>query len=78
MINVRNQQIINALGDRVRALRKAKNMSMEKLAEHAGIDYRQVFNIEHGKTNATVSTLHNISKALDISISELFDIDSLK
>ncbi|MBE9599882.1 helix-turn-helix transcriptional regulator [Pedobacter sp. MC2016-24] len=51
---------------------------MEKLAEHAGIDYRQVFNIEHGKTNATVSTLHNISKALDISISELFDIDSLK
>nr|WP_228098845.1 helix-turn-helix transcriptional regulator [Pedobacter sp. MC2016-24] len=66
------------MGDRVRALRKAKNMSMEKLAEHAGIDYRQVFNIEHGKTNATVSTLHNISKALDISISELFDIDSLK
>ena len=78
MINVRNQQLIDAVGDRVRAVRKEKHLSMEKLAELAGIDYRQVFNIEHGKTNVTVSTLYNISRALDMSISELFDNNTLK
>jgi len=78
VINVRNQQLIDALGDRVRAVRKERHLSMEKLAELAGIDYRQVFNIEHGKTNATVSTLHNICKALEISISELFNNNALK
>jgi len=78
VINVRNQQLIDAVGDRVRAVRKEKHLSMEKLAELAGIDYRQVFNIEHGKTNVTVSTLYNISRALDMSISELFDNNTLK
>lgn len=51
---------------------------MQRLAELAEVDYRQIANIEHGTTNATVSMLFNISRALDISLSELFDAGSLK
>jgi transcriptional regulator with XRE-family HTH domain len=51
---------------------------MEKLAELAEVDYRQISNIERGKTNATISMLFNISKALEISLSDLFDTSTLK
>ncbi|RZK42718.1 MAG: XRE family transcriptional regulator [Pedobacter sp.] len=78
VINVRNQELINALGSRIKALRKDKQLSMEKLAELAGIDYRQVSYLEHGKTNATISTLHSICKALDMTLSDLFDSSTLK
>jgi len=78
VIKVRNQQLINTLGIRVKALRIQRGLSMEKLAELSEIDYRQVFNIEHGRTNATVSTLDALCKGLDISLSELFDTSTLK
>lgn len=77
MIKVRNQQLINTLGHRVKFLRQSKRLSMEKLAELAGIDYRQISYIEHGQTNATISTIYAISIALNISLPELLDFDPL-
>lgn len=73
MINIRNQEIITALGVRVKSLRKSQGLTMEKLCELAGIDSRQLGYIEHGQTNATVSTLFALSKALGISLQELID-----
>ncbi|SFW17167.1 Helix-turn-helix [Sinomicrobium oceani] len=46
---------------------------MEKLAHDAGVEYSQVFKIEHAQTNATISTIHAIAKALKIPEKELFD-----
>jgi len=71
--NTRNQDYIKAFGNNLRAIRKSKGISMEKLALEAGIDYSQIFDIEHGKINTTISTIHLIAKALNIPEIKLFD-----
>ncbi len=49
---------------------------MEKLALEAGIEYSQVFDIEHGNINTTISTIHVIAKALNVKEKELFDFNT--
>ncbi|WP_161987556.1 helix-turn-helix domain-containing protein [Arcticibacter tournemirensis] len=78
MKKVRNEQIIKALGQRVRDLRSDKKLSMEKLAELSGIDYRQLSYIELGQTDASLSTLYALCNGLNISLTELMDINTLK
>lgn len=73
--NVRNDEIIKAFGNRIRFLRKEKKYTMEKLAELAGIDYRQLSYIEHGRFNITLSTIAALSKALQLSVSELLQLE---
>lgn len=51
---------------------------MEQLALSAGIEYSQIFDIEHGRINTTISTVHAIAKALDIPTKELFDFTHKK
>lgn len=71
--NNRKQDYVIAFGQHLRALRKTKKISMEKLALEAGIEYSQIFDIEHGKINTTISTVHLIATALNVSEKELFD-----
>lgn len=71
MINVRNEHLIKVFGERVRVLRKEKGYTMEAFAGLAGIDARQLSNIERGKVNTTISSILVIAKALNISMSEL-------
>lgn len=76
--NIRNDEVIKALGQRVRDLRLERKLTMEKLAELSGIDYRQLSYIELGQTDASLSTLYAISKGLDISLSLLMDTETLR
>lgn len=78
MKNVRNEIIIKALGDRVRELRNNKKLSMEKLAELSGIDYRQLSYIELGQTDPSLSTLYALCTGLEISLAELMDTETLR
>ncbi|MBV2228508.1 MAG: helix-turn-helix domain-containing protein [Sphingobacterium mizutaii] len=78
MKNIRNDDLIKALGRRVRALRSERKLTMEKLAELSGIDYRQLSYIELGQTDPSLSTLHAICKGLEISLSFLMDSESLR
>jgi transcriptional regulator with XRE-family HTH domain len=74
VINVRNNEIISAFGIRVRALRQERGYTMEKFAELAGIDYRQLSDIELGKTNITISTIYALAKGLKLTVSELTNL----
>jgi transcriptional regulator with XRE-family HTH domain len=76
--NIRNENIIKALGDRVRELRNNKKLSMEKLAELSGIDYRQLSYIELGQTDPSLSTLYALCSGLEISLPELMDTGTLR
>jgi transcriptional regulator with XRE-family HTH domain len=60
------------LGQRIRDLRKAKNLSMEELANIADIELSQVARIETAKINPKLSTLFILARALEISPRELF------
>ncbi len=48
---------------------------MEKLALDAGVEYSQIFDIEHGRINTTISTVHALATALGIPEKELFDFE---
>lgn len=51
---------------------------MERLAELAQIDYRQVSYVELGQTDASISTLSALCKGLQITLAELMDAKEFK
>jgi transcriptional regulator with XRE-family HTH domain len=56
-----------AFGKRLRAWRKAKNFSQEKLALEAGLDYSYVNEIENGKINPGLITIMALAEALKVT-----------
>jgi transcriptional regulator with XRE-family HTH domain len=56
-----------SLGEKIKKLRKERNLTQEKLAELAEIDPKSVIDIESGKRNPTLKTIDKIAKALGIS-----------
>ena len=74
MINVKNKEVIKAIGERVRKLRLDNNLSQEDLANEADIPISQIGRIERGETNPTISTLHVIASALNVELKLLVDI----
>lgn len=60
-----------AVGDRIRDTRIWRNLTQEKLAELTGIDRSTIQRIERGTSDAKVSHLLRIARALDIHVAEL-------
>ena len=67
--------ITEQVGNRIRALRKQRGLSQEKLALKAGIDRAYLAGIETGKRNATLLSLEKVAIALDISMRDFFDFE---
>ncbi len=59
------------LGDNIRRIRLAKEMTQGDLCRKLGVDRGYMSNVESGKKNPTLSTIERIAKALGISSSEL-------
>lgn len=57
-----------AMGQRIRAVRKEKNISSEVLAEQVNIAVESLWHIENGARKTSLQTLCNIAEALDVSI----------
>lgn len=64
--------ISESVGHRVRNARKAKKMTLRELARQIGCSESLISKIENGKGNPPLSTLHDLTTALSISISSLF------
>ncbi|WP_318310452.1 helix-turn-helix domain-containing protein [Flagellimonas crocea] len=64
---------IRDFGMNLRALREERNLSQTKLEAIAGLSKNQVWRIENGEVNTTISNLKLLAKALDVNISQLFD-----
>lgn len=64
------QPIYRKLGERIEWLRKEKGMTQEELAEKAGLHRAYFWDIEKGR-NISIKTAYNISRALDINLSNL-------
>ena len=63
--------LLSEIAKRVRAARLAANLTQEKVASDAEIDYKRYQKIEAGDVNLTVKTLLRISKALGVSFWQL-------
>jgi len=70
------------IGTRIRAMRSAKGLTQQKLADIAGLDYRYIGALERGERNFSIDTLEKVLIAFDVSLNELmysYDVkDDLK
>ena len=60
------------LGHRIKALRKARSLTQEKLGEESKVNYKFLGSLERGLENPSVATLEKIAAALDVELMELF------
>ncbi len=63
------------IGDRVKTLRKKKGITQTHLSELVGKDRQYLYKIEKGKVTPNVVTISAIAIALEIPLSEFFDIE---
>lgn len=63
--------VYSKFGLQVRKLRKQRGLTQEELAEKANIDPKSIIEIENGKRNPSLKTIHKIAKVLKTSTSEL-------
>ncbi len=61
-----------ALGERLRAIRLLRRLTLREVAEAAGVSESFVSQLERGRSSASVATLQRIAAAVGIEISDLF------
>ncbi len=64
------------MGDRLRAARAARNLSLRALAERLGVSPSLISQIETGRAKPSVSTLYAVATELGISLDELLFTDA--
>jgi len=69
----RAENDLREFGEKLRAIRKAKKLSTEQLANMAELELVQVNRIELGKSNPKLSTIRSLARALEVSPREFFD-----
>ena len=71
MNNLRNKELLMQFGDRLKAKRLEKGLTQEELCFKAEVELSQIYRIEKGKINPTLTTLSAIASGLQITIAEL-------
>ncbi|MGI8461908.1 MAG: helix-turn-helix domain-containing protein [Solirubrobacterales bacterium] len=66
---------VPAVGDRVRALREAMDMSLRDLAERTGVSAPMLSQVERGETSPTLAVAAKIAAGLELSLSQLLRLD---
>ncbi|MGC9984914.1 MAG: helix-turn-helix transcriptional regulator [Polyangia bacterium] len=66
-------EVLKNLGACIRELRTEKQLSQEKAAERAGLSPQHLVDIEHGRTNPTVTSLVGIARALGVKVRDLLN-----
>jgi transcriptional regulator with XRE-family HTH domain len=64
------------LGSQLRSLRKAKDLSLQQVAEAAGLSIGMVSQIERGLASPSIKSLRKLSDALDVPIGWFFHNDA--
>jgi len=60
------------VGKAIRSLRDKQQLSLRALSELSGLSVNAISKIERGMTSPTVSSLHQLSDALGVNITDLF------
>lgn len=66
------------LGEKIRSLRKERNLSQEILAQYLGVSFQSVSKWENGSSLPDVALIPAIASFFEISTDELFDFNMLE
>lgn len=66
------------LGEKIRTLRKARNLSQEVLAQYLGVSFQAVSKWENGDTMPDVMMIPAIASFFEVSTDELFDFNRME
>ena len=69
---VKHKDIKKEFGDRLRVLRRERQLSQEDLALKCGLDRTYVGGVERGERNISLLNIHKIASALGISPKDFF------
>jgi len=61
------------IGQRIKELREASNMSQKDLAYTADLDRSYIASIENGQRNVSIVNIEKIATALNVTLKELFN-----
>lgn len=67
---------IRAVGARLRELRKAKRLTVERVAARTGISFSSICDAEHGsgKRGPTVDTIARLASVYGVSLAKVFEV----
>ena len=71
MNHLRDEDALVAFGNKLKALRTAKGLTLEALAYASEMEISQVHRIEKGKINPTYTTLNALASGLGVPLAEL-------
>ena len=66
-----------SLADKLKELRKSKNVSQEKFAEYLGVSYQAVSKWENGVTSPDILLLPDIARYYGITVDELLQVEQI-
>jgi transcriptional regulator with XRE-family HTH domain len=69
------EELIKRIGLNIRKTREKKGLNIQELSDMLNIEYSNLIRIEKGRTNFTIGTLFNISKVLNVNLSDLIDMN---
>lgn len=69
------KQKLKNLGKRIKALREQKELTLKELAYSIGKDPQSIHRLEMGDVNPSYLYLMDVCGGLEISISELFNLE---
>ncbi|MDB9721044.1 helix-turn-helix domain-containing protein [Winogradskyella sp.] len=68
-----HKAILKSLGKKIRSIRQQKGLRQTEIAYRCNFDKSSYHNIEGGKRNITIITLHKIAWALDEPVSSFIN-----
>lgn len=66
------------IGEKIRALRKERNLSQEILAQYLGVSFQTVSKWENGTTMPDIALIPAIASFFEVSTDELFDFNRME
>ena len=66
-------EVIAGIGEKIRLLRQAQGLSLEKLADRSGVSSAAIHKIERNAMVPTITTLMKLARSLDRSVSYLVE-----
>ena len=60
------------IGEKIKEIRNKRGLSQQKLANQVGMSKTNLYRIEAGRHDTTISTLKKIAQALNVRIEDFF------